>query len=246
MEWYEAAFDRTYPILYPHRDAEEAFAAIDTFGPYLEGQTPVLDLASGGGRYLEGLRRNSLEGFGLDLSLYLLQRSLEQWSHHGRLVQADMRVLPFVDGAFGSAINMFTSFGYFSADADNLRVFREVYRVLRSGGMFVFDFINSGKIAGDLLSETRRESGGYEITERRRIESHGKFLVKRATLRHAASGAVEEIEERLRLYSRADLLLMFDSVGFETVGVYGDYAGNGFVDGVSERVIIVSRKAVAA
>ena len=80
MEWYEAAFDRTYPILYPHRSADEAFAAIATFAPYLADATPVLDLASGGGRYLEGLHRRGFEAFGLDLSLYLLERSLDRWA----------------------------------------------------------------------------------------------------------------------------------------------------------------------
>lgn len=246
MEWYEAAFDRTYPILYPHRSADEAFAAIDTFSPYLNGATPVLDLASGGGRYLEGLRRRDYTAFGLDLSLFLLERSLERWGHDGRLALGDMRVLPFVDASFGAVINMFTSFGYFSLDTDNLLVFREVQRVLKPGGVFLFDFINAEKIAANLLAESQRESAGYDITERRQIEGHGKFLVKRASLRHSKTGAVEEIEERLRLYTHDDLLTMFASVGLDVDGIFGDYHGNDFVEGVSERVIMVTRKQAAS
>ena len=242
MEWYEAAFDRTYPILYPHRSAEEAFTAIDTFAPYLEDAGTVLDLASGGGRYLEGLRRRGIHAFGVDLSLYLLERSLDEWGHDGRLVQGDMRYLPFGSDSFGAVINMFTSFGYFSLDTDNLMVFREVARVLRPGGAFLFDFINARRVAANLLEESQRESAGYEIIERRRIEDHGKFLVKRAELRHAKTGGVEHIEERLRLYTRDDLILMLETVELEPLGVFGDYQGNDFVDGVSERVIVVSRR----
>ena len=55
-------------------------------------------------------------------------------------------------------------------------------------------------------------------------------------------GAVEHIEERLRLYTKDDLLMMFDSVGLATEAVYGDYRGNDFADGVSDRVIVVTRK----
>jgi SAM-dependent methyltransferase len=242
MEWYEAAFDRFYPILYSHRDAEEAALAVKTFGRFLDGKSPILDMASGSGRYIEALLDAGHEAYGLDLSGYLLQRSAEEWGHAGRLVQADMRHLPFADGVFGAVINMFTSFGYFSMDTDNLRVFREVSRVLEPSGVFLFDFINSSRISSDLLGETRRKSEGYDIHERRTIEGHGKYLVKHATISDRDTDEVESIEERLRLYTRDDLSIMFDSVGLRVLGCFGDYRGNEFVEGVSERIIVICEK----
>jgi len=242
MEWYEAAFDRLYPVMYPHRDSGEAQRAVDTFAPALIGRGPLLDLASGGGRYMEALLQRDIPAFGLDLSIYLLQQSVQLDGVRGRVAQGDMRYLPFLDNTFGAVMNMFTSFGYFSVDTDNLRVFREVARVLKPGGTFLFDFINAEKIAGSLLEETRRSSGDYDIHEKRSIEDHGKYLVKRATLDNRRSGARETIEERLRLYSRADLVTMLNSVNLAPREFYGDYDGNEFVDGVSERVIIMSHK----
>ncbi|MEE9270684.1 MAG: class I SAM-dependent methyltransferase [Candidatus Krumholzibacteria bacterium] len=242
MEWYEAAFDRLYPVLYSHRDCAAAEAALDSFGHYFDGRSPVLDLASGDGRYLEALLRREVEVYGLDLSHYLLSRSVREWGHGGRVVQGDMRYLPFRDGSFGGALNMFTSFGYFSVDTDNLLVFREVHRVLRKNGVFLFDFINAEKIASELLEESHRESGSYEIHEKRRIEEHGKYLVKRAEVTNRDTNHKETITERLRLYTRADLVMMFESTGLSPRDLYGDYAGNEFVDGVSERVIILSVK----
>lgn len=242
MEWYEAAFDRMYPILYSHRNEDEAGAVIDRYGGYLEGRQPVLDLGSGNGRYLEALERHGITAFGLDLSHYLLRTSVEQMGQRGKVVQGDMRCLPFGDGSFGGAINMFTSFGYFSVDMDNLLVFREVHRVLRRGGLFLFDFLNAERISDNLLARTERESSGYKIEEKRRIEAHGKYLVKQATITNAETGFREEIEERLRLYTRDELLLMFDSVGLHPGEVFGDYEGNAFVDGVSERVVVLAEK----
>lgn len=239
MEWYEAAFDRFYPILYSHRDAGEALRAVETFNRFLEDRSPILDMASGDGRYLAALRAAGHEAYGLDLSHYLLRRAVEDPDNRGRVVQGDMRHLPFIDGAFGAVINMFTSFGYFSVDTDNLLVFREVKRILRTEGIFLFDFLNASRISANLLGETRRESMGYDIHERRAIEGHGKYLVKHATISDASNSITESIEERLRLYTKKDLLLMFESVGLTVLACFGDYIGNDFVDGVSERVIIV-------
>jgi len=138
--------------------------------------------------------------------------------------------------------NMFTSFGYFSADTDNLLVFREVQRVLKPGGRFLFDFINAEWIARDLLEQSRRRSGGYEIVEKRKLESHGKYLVKHASITDTRTGEKEDVAERLRLYTRGDLVTMFKSVGLSIERTCGDYAGNPFVDGVSERVVILATK----
>lgn len=242
MEWYEVAFDKLYPILYGHRDEDEARRAAEVFGPYLEGRGPVLDLASGDGRYLRALEELGIDAFGLDLSHYLLAASVDAGGQGRCVVQGDMRHLPFVDGSFGAVINMFTSFGYFSVDTDNLLVFREVHRILKTTGVFLFDFINAGRISSDLLGDSRRNSGGYDIRERRRIEGHGKYLVKRATITDTKSDLKESIEERLRLYTRGDLLTMFKSLDFTVCDTYGDYKGNAFVEGVSERLIMILEK----
>ncbi len=242
MEWYEVAFDRFYPILYSHRDVDEAARVVGTFGGYLEGKTPVLDMACGDGRYLKALRGAGYSVCGVDLSHYLLLRALEEPDHKGLIAQGDMRHLPFLDESFGAVINMFTSFGYFSVDTDNLLVFREVQRILEPRGVFLFDFINSGRISANLLGETRRQSRGCEIHEKRVIEAHGKYLVKRATITDPETKVSASIEERLRLYTKSDLLLMFKSVGLRVTACFGDYNANEFVEGVSDRVIMLCEK----
>lgn len=242
MEWYEAAFDRMYPVLYESRDSEEAAAVAERFAGRFVDKTPVIDLASGSGRYLHALVAIGLEAFGLDLSHYLLRRSVEEWGHGGRLVQGDMRHLPFVDGSVGGVWNMFTSFGYFSVDTDNLLVLREVHRILRPGGLFLFDFLNARRIAASLLEQSERRSGDHVIAEKRRIERHGKYLVKHAVITDTRTGEKEEVEERLRLYTKEDLEIMFRSTGFTIEDTCGDYAGNPFVESVSERVIMIGRK----
>ncbi len=242
MEWYEVAFDSLYPLLYEHRNIEEAEAVIERFHELFHDKDPILDLACGNGRYLEALSRKGHRVFGLDLSHYLLRMCLDSWGHGGEIAQGDMRRIPVIDESFGAVINMFTSFGYFSKDTDNLLVSKEVFRVLEPGGVFLFDYINTGKLAVDFLEETERISGQFQIKEKRRIEDYGKYLVKDVLAVNIQSGRKEKLEERLRLYTRDELVIMFESVGFKIDNIFGGYDGSPFVDGVSDRVMIVAKK----
>jgi SAM-dependent methyltransferase len=242
MEWYEAAFDALYPVIYKYRDSSEAESVVDSFESLLRGKEPVLDLACGTGRYLEVLSRRGFSVFGLDLSHYLLKACVDRWGHGDEIVQGDMRYLPFACGSMGSVINMFTSFGYFSRDTDNLLVFQEVFRVLAPGGIFLFDFINAKRMTADLLDESVREDEQYRIKEKRKIEQHGKYLVKTIDVISLLDKERTRIVERLRLYTKDDLISMFHSLGFSVRDVFGDYEMNRFVDGVSDRVIVVAAK----
>lgn len=242
MEWYEVAFDSLYPVIYEHRDFEEAETVVRNFDYVFQNKDPILDLACGNGRYIEALSVRGHRVYGLDLSHYLLRMSLDRWGHHGKIVQGDMRRIPFRECSIGGVINMFTSFGYFSTDTDNLLVFKEVFRILEKGGVFLFDFINAEKISSSLLSETERLSSNFRVKEKRRTENFGKYLVKDIQATNLQTGHTEDCKERLRLYSLDELIIMFESVGFKIESIFGGYDHNPFTKGVSERVIIVSRK----
>lgn len=54
----------------------------------------------------------------------------------GNIVQGDASVLPFADGTFSGAIAVLVLHHLRSADAQD-QAFREIYRVLRPGGIFV-------------------------------------------------------------------------------------------------------------
>ena len=75
---------------------------------------------------------------GLDLSTGMLRHARQAAARTGvavPLVQADAEALPFADGSFDIA---FSAFGAIPFVADSARVMREVARVLRPGGTWVF------------------------------------------------------------------------------------------------------------
>ncbi|HXV15085.1 MAG TPA: class I SAM-dependent methyltransferase, partial [Candidatus Krumholzibacteria bacterium] len=177
------------------------------------------------------------------LSPYLLSDAVASRALRGRVVLGDMRVLPFRDGAVGAVVNMFTSFGYFETDLDNVRVMHEAARVMTPGGVFLMDFLNADALAQELRDgkPTERRERDAVVEERREIVDDGRVLVKHVRVRVDAREPVE-YHERLRLYRHHDLVAMAETSGLVARAVYGDYALTSYDARTSPRVIMVCAK----
>ena len=241
MEWYKVAFGEIYPLVYPHRDEAEAARVAARLLPLVASACPLLDVACGNGRYMRPLAAAGVDAYGADLSMHLLGDAVANGGLGGRVVCCDMRALPFRDGAFGAAINMFTSFGYFDADADNVAALREVARVLQAGGTFVLDFINAGQVRERVAGSTQRRAGNALVEERRELSSDGRVLTKRVVVSAPGREAVEYVE-RVRLYDRGELGALLAGVSLAVVATYGDYDLGPFDETGSSRVIFICEK----
>lgn len=240
VEWYRVAFGELYPLVYPHRDVAEAARVASRLVPLVKAARPTLDVACGNGRYMGALRAAGVVVYGVDLSEYLLGEAAKG-GLGGCVVCGDMRALPFTDGAFGSAINMFTSFGYFDDDDDNARALVEIARVIGAKGSFILDFINGGRIRGRIEPWSRRVAGDAVVEESRVLSDGDRILTKRVEVRGTGREPVE-YSERLRLYARDELSAMLAGAGFDVRRVHGDYELGAFDEHSSERMIFVCEK----
>lgn len=106
----------------------------------------LLDIGCGTGRHVVGLRGKGREVVGMDLSEHMLDittAKAERAGFDARLVQADMRAgLPFRDASFDAVTCMFSTIGLIPTFAARVEFVREVKRVLRPGGKFVFHVHN--------------------------------------------------------------------------------------------------------
>ena len=106
----------------------------------LGGAGPVLDIGYGGGRTVP-LMRGLYQGYtGIDYTPELVRAAQKRFPDVD-LRQMDARKLDFPDGSFGLASFSFN--GIDSVDEEGrLAIFREVHRVLRPRGFFVFSALN--------------------------------------------------------------------------------------------------------
>lgn len=235
-EWFEQWFGEEYHALYPHRDDEDARRAVAlirgvvSWGP----DDRILDLACGPGRHAAELERLGGRVVGFDLSRAMLRRARERT--HASLVRGDMRSLPFRDGSFALAVNLFTSFGYFLDDAEHRLVVRQVAAALSRRGHFVLDYLNAEQVRRSL----ERGDGGREQQSgvTRRLGADGRFVIKEIELRDEG----RRFQERVRLYGADELAALLTGAGLRVVARFGDYDGGPAAPG-APRVILVAARA---
>ena len=228
-DWFEQWFGEEYHALYPHRDDEDArraVALIQSVASWRPGDR-ILDLACGPGRHAAELERLGGGGgghvVGFDLSRAMLRRARERT--RARLVRGDMRALPFRDGSFALAVNLFTSFGYFLDDDEHRLVIRQVAAALVPGGHFVLDYLNAEQVRRtvQLSAQAKGRSGSSERRSgprvSRRIGPDGRFVIKEIELR----GRARSFQERVRLYGANDLEALLVDAGLRVVARFGDY-----------------------
>lgn len=98
----------------------------------------ILELGCGAASAGRWLVTQGADVIALDVSAGMLRHALNQNEASGvpvKLVQADAAALPFADESFDI---VFTAFGAVPFIEDSARVMREVHRVLRPGGRWVF------------------------------------------------------------------------------------------------------------
>lgn len=243
MPWYEDWFDSdAYELVYDQRDLRDARRLADLIERVADPQpgATILDVGCGRGRHARILAARGYSVTGVDLSenaLRIARRRAEQEGLDVHFEQADMRDLPF-EAAFDGVVNLFTTFGYFKADADHERAIDEMARALEPGGWLVQDFLNAPYALAHLVPEDEREADGLRITQRRWAED-GR-LNKEITLRR--NGDAHTFTESVRLLTLGDFERMYLAADLTLAARFGDYDGGPHTPG-SPRLILVARKA---
>ncbi len=228
-------FNDDYLSLYAHLDERETRWLTGLIAARIPrvGGGLTLDLGCGAGRHLPFLSAHQ-RTVGLDLSPWLLDVARDHDSGT-LLVGGDMRFLPFRDGAFTLAVNLFTSFGYFTDDAQNARVLAEVARVLAPGGWLVLDFVNAPFTRQSVAPSGRQPAGSGPVPHRR--DSSRRFI--RRTISLECEGKV--FTQCLRLFEPGELTTMLLDCGYTVADICGDYSGRPLT-AASPRAIILAQR----
>ncbi|MBU8871992.1 MAG: class I SAM-dependent methyltransferase [Gemmatimonadales bacterium] len=263
-KWYQTAFGPHYPILYGHRNEEEASSCLDLLpklaplaGDEDSGLGRILDLGCGQGRHLARLAYGPIPVVGLDLSAALLKLAVCQMEGGkcAPLVRGDMLALPFLDNSFSAVLSLFTAFGYCGNLAQNRPVVEQIAQVLKQGGHWYLDYLNADRVRQELGGKgshnRSRSAGPLAVTETRVLSPDADRVIKTVVVESRPGCASEALaagipseglsyQEQVALFTVQDLDQLAGELGLERVAEAGNYKGDPL--GQGERWILVYRR----
>ncbi len=240
MSWFKDWFNTPYyHLLYKNRDFSEAEKFIDNIIEYLNPaeDSNFLDLACGKGRHSIYINKKGYDVTGVDLSEKSILFANQKRSDSLRFDTHDMRDI-YCEDKFNYIFNLFTSFGYFEDDQEDIKVLEAVNKELKPNGVFVFDYLNTQFVIDQLIPQEtiRRDNIDFEITK----SVENSFVVKNIDFKD--QGKVYHFQEKVKLLYLEKLKDYFKQANLEIENIFGDYDLNPFDQKKSNRLILVAKK----
>lgn len=239
-EWFSDWFDtKYYHILYKNRDSGEADFFLNNLIQKLNPapESHFLDLACGKGRHSIYINKTGYKVTGLDISPNSIKEASGFENPELNFYVHDMRQA-FGANIYDCILNLFTSFGYFENERDNVKVLKNIYHALKPGGIFVMDFMNVLKVAGLLVPEEEKIIEGIRFKIKRKIEKG--FIVK--SIKVIDGKAEHTYFEKVEYLAPEKIRTMLQNNGFNIIEELGDYHLNPFNKDQSDRIIFIARK----
>jgi len=242
-EWFEEWFESPeYLKVYKKRDNIDAEQLVSFIckNLLLVPGIRVLDLACGAGRHAILFAERGFEVIGVDLSKNLLEvalKNVEESKLNINFIRSDIRNFMHNE-KFDLIVNLFTSFGYFRNDEENFVIFKKASEMLKPEGFFVFDYFNSVYLKENLIPYSCDEFDNFSVEQFRSIVNY------RVEKKIVVSDGCESktYSESVKLYSPAELLIHLNNMGFDKIGLYGDYKGSIFDEKKSQRFLAICQK----
>jgi SAM-dependent methyltransferase len=234
--WYASWFNTPYyHILYKDRDYEEAQAFMDNLTHYLNlpEDAKILDLACGKGRHSIYLNELGYEVTGADLSENSINDASKSANEKLHFVVHDMRIS--FEEKFDAIFNLFTSFGYFEDDADNLTTLKAIRDSLSEYGFAVIDFMNVDFVLENLIPEETKTVDGIDFHIKRYEKDNHIYK----EISFTDKGENFHFTEKVQALRLADFEKMMEEAEIYLLDVFGDYKLRKFYKAQSERLILI-------
>ncbi len=232
LSWFDTPF---YHILYKDRDASDAKYFMDTLTSYLnipEGGS-ILDLACGQGRHSRYLNKIGFDVTGIDLSKNNIDfaKTFENHRLHFEVHNMCMAYPKTFDAVF----NLFTSFGYFEDDGDNLKTINAIKANLNETGFGVIDFMNTNFVIDNLIPEETKLIDGIAFNLKRYTKNG--YIFKDISFNF--NGNDYNFRERVRAFTLKDFEMLFSQANMHLLDVFGNYKLDKYNPDTSERLVMI-------
>ena len=239
-EWFSTWFDSPYyHILYSNRDAREAQIFLDNLLDHLHPKPDarILDLACGKGRHAIYLNQKGYHVTGIDLSPQSIAIAKESENERLHFAVHDMREV-FRPNEFDFVLNLFTSYGYFASETENVVALKAIAESVKPGGKLVIDFLNAEKVVANLVREECKTIEGVTFHITRHME--GKLIVK--TIDFEAEGKRYHFQEKVWALTEEDFREYFKMTGLRLHECFGNYKLEPYDAKTSDRLIFILKK----
>lgn len=245
-EWHEAdVFWRAfYPVMFPESRWAVAPEQVDLALSLLGVDEPVdiLDFCCGPGRHTLALAQLGHRVLGVDRTAFYLDMGRKKAIDMGVDVtfeQCDVRAFKQVN-AFDCAVSLFTSFGYFEAIEDDMKVLENMYAALRPNGKVLMDLSGKEVVAKAFTDRGWSEpEPGVVWLEERSVMPEWAGIKNKWTLVRGKETFTHTLS--IRLYSGLELKKALLAVGFKHVNLYGSLEGDPY-DDRARRLVAVGVK----
>jgi D-alanine-D-alanine ligase len=212
----------------------------------------ILDLACGQGRHsLELARQGYNNVFGLDRSHFLIRKAktvMMQEHLKVNLKEGDARKLPFPADTFDLVMILGNSFGYFESTEDDVMILKEVFRILKPGGVFLIDVADGAYLKSNYSPRSWEWiDKKHFVCRERSLAKDDERLISREVITHVEKGVIVDQFYAERLYTPDVLEKMFSGVGYKNIAFHGAIETNSLRNqdlGMMERRIIVTAEVI--
>ena len=236
QQWYASWFDTPfYHILYKDRDHSEAQMFMDNLTEYLNipEQGEILDLACGKGRHSLYLNSLGYDVIGVDLSENSISFAKKFTNESLSFKVHDMR--NSFTNQYNAIFNLFTSFGYFENDSEDLKTLQNIKSGLTKNGVAVIDFLN--------VTTTEKHLVPYECKTVNNIKFHIQKKIENGFIIKHISFIIDKKPysyfEKVKYLDLQKFEAYFKEVGLKIKHIFGNYELDAFDEATSNRLIFV-------
>lgn len=231
-EWFNTPY---YHILYKDRNDEEAQLFMDNLTHYLNlpEDAKILDLACGKGRHSIYLNNLGFNVTGVDISRNSIEIANQSANDTLQFHVHDMREP--LEQEYDAIFNLFTSFGYFDQNIDNIKTLQAIKNSLNDYGFGVIDFLNADYIIANLVPEETKTVDGIDFYIKRYVEN--KKIIKE--IKFTDKGQNYHFQEKVSALTLEDFEQMMEACDIYLLDIFGDYKLHKYYKNLSERLILI-------
>ena len=176
--------------------------------------------------FLELTRRGFRNVEGLDRSHYLIQKAKAQAKKESlniRFREGDARKLQYPPDTFDVVFLVGNSFGYFETIQDDIRVLKEIFRVLKPRGQLLIDVMNGEYLRGHFQPRSWEWiDKRHFVCRERSLSLNKQRLISREVVTHVERGVVVDQFYAERIYTEETIREILKTAGFSNIIFHGE------------------------